>query len=440
MNKLMPVALLLCFCCMKPADAQNTGLYFPLTPKARLAIVTNIRQLLTDHYVFPDTARKMSEYLNQRFKAGVYNNTKDPVAFSDQLTRDLYSVYHDGHLLVQYNPGLSVQLANPTPQVENTSIPDRNREMNYGFKSVEILNGNIGYINLERFWADPVYGKETAKAAMKFVANTHALIIDLRANGGGSPETVAMLCGFFLPNKTHINDSYNRSENTTTEFWAIPDTTLKELTNMPLYILTGPRTFSAAEEFAYDLQSLKRATIIGETTGGGAHNTFERDASDGFVVSIPYGRAINFVTKTNWEGVGVKPDIKVSADRALETAEMKIFETMIANAKGESELYRLNWQLDLLKAINNPIVIDTTTLKKYAGVFGERVFSYQGDKLFYQRNGRPKFELEPMTPTIMKGKNNTYFKIEFVVDEKGNVNEVKVFYEDGRLEGAKRIW
>lgn len=432
------IVILICLCCLKQTQAQNAVGTFALTNKTRMAVVNNVCQLLVNNYVFPDTARIMSEYLNKRMKAGVYNNTKDPVVFSDQLTQDLYSIYHDGHLLIQYNPALALQLSNPPAQTNNAAESDRNREQNYGFRSVEILNGNIGYINLERFWADPVYGKETAGAAMKFVANTRALIIDLRTNGGGSPETVAMLCGFFLKDKTHINDSYNRSENTTTEFWATPDTTLKELTTIPLYILTGPRTFSAAEEFAYDLQSLKRATIIGERTGGGAHNTFERDASNGFVISIPYGRAINYVTKTNWEGVGVKPNIEVSAYKALETAEMKIFEQMVASAKSGSELFRLNWQLDLLKAINNPITIDTTTLKKYAGVFGDRVFTYADGKLFYQRTGRPKFELEPMTPNMMKGKGNTYFKIEFVLDADGKVKEVKAYYEDGRVEGARR--
>ncbi|MES2780636.1 MAG: S41 family peptidase [Bacteroidota bacterium] len=438
MTRNILIVILVCLGCIQQTGAQNTVATYTLTSKTRLEVVNVIRQLLMDHYVFPDTARIMSAYLNQRLKAGAYNNSKDPVVFSDALTRDLFSVYHDGHLLVQYNPAFALQLSNPTVPTNNTNELERNRELNYGFRSVEILNGNIGYINLERFWADPVYGKETAKAALKFVANTHAIIIDLRTNGGGSPETVAMLCGFFLKTQTHINSSYNRSENTTTEFWATPDSTLKELTNKPVYILTSQRTFSAAEEFAYDLQSLKRATIIGETTGGGAHNTFERDATNGFVISIPYGRAVNAVTKTNWEGVGVKPDIEVTAEKALEMAEIKIFEAMIAGAKSAEELYQLNWQLDLLKAINNPIVIDTTTLKKYAGVFGDRTFTYTNGKLYYQRTGRQKFELEPMTPTIMKGKNNTYFKIEFVTDAQGNVNEVKAYYEDVRVERAKR--
>jgi len=411
-----------------------------LTTKAKAEIVNRISGLLLDNYVYPDTARRMSNLLKQKQKDGAYRTITDPIAFSDALTADLYSVYHDRHLLVQYNPAFEAQLRNPVQATTATREDPlrRIREANFGLSKVEILNGNIGYIHLERFWADNVYGKETVKAALQFVRNTNALIIDVRTNGGGSPETVAMICSYFFDQKIHINDSYSRPGNTTTEFWSTPDSTLPELVDIPLYILTSNRTFSAAEEFAYDLQQLKRATIVGETTGGAAHNTFEQAAGHGFVLHTPYGRAINAVTHTNWEGAGVRPDIAINADLALETAEMKIFETLLNKTSDPAALFELNWQLDLLKAINHPITLDTLTLRKYAGVYGDRVFTYEDGKLFYQRTGRPKFELEAITPTLMKGKGNTFFKISFSVDDAGEVNEIKAYYQNRVVESAVR--
>lgn len=399
----------------------------------------NVSQLLLNNYVNQEIAIKMSSYIKQRQKDGAYNTITDPVAFSDLLSNDLYSIYHDGHLSVQYNPALE-QLLNTsaTESLINNDPPLRNIKANFGLTKVEVLNGNIGYLNLTHFWADKIYGKETVKAALKFVANTNALIIDLRTNGGGSPEAVTLICSYFFEKRIHINDTYSRPANATIEFWTIPDNTLSELTKMPLYILTSNKTFSAAEEFAYDLQCLKRATIIGETTGGGAHNTFERPAGNGFVIYIPYGKAVNAVTKTNWEKVGVKPDIEVSADKALETAEMKVFENLISNTIDKDELYELNWQFELLKAINNPITIDTAILEKYAGIYGERTFTYENGKLFYQRTGKPKFELEAMTTNIMKGKGNSYFKLEFVESKDGKVNQVNAFYQDNRTETSMR--
>lgn len=412
-----------------------------LNSKLRSTIVNNICQLLLDNYVFPETATKMSNCIKNKLKEGAYNKITDPVAFSDALTIDLYSVYHDGHMLVQYVPQENnlKQIVSATNSQENNEDPfKRIKQANFGLRKVEILSGNIGYINIDKFWADNVFGRETVKATLQFVSNANALIIDLRNCGGGSQETVNMICGYFLKKSTHINDMFDRAAKTTTEYWTKPDTSFTKMTEMPLYILTNNKTFSAAEEFCYDLQCIKRATIVGETTGGGAHGTFTQEAGFGFELSIPYSTAINPVTKTSWEKVGVKPEIEVPSDKALETAEIIIFDSLISKTKDASELFNLKWDLELLKTINSPTVIDSLTLKNYAGVYGERVFTFENGKLFYQRTGRPKFELEAMSPTIMKGKGNTYFKIEFFKNNLGKVDTVKAYYQDNRIEISTR--
>lgn len=411
-----------------------------MNSRSKAVVVNTISQLLLDNYVFPDTAVKMSRHILQQLKTGAYATITDPVDFSDALTNDLYSVYHDGHMLVRFVPPTDSPSSGGSTVLQATEEDPfkRIRQANFGLKKVEILDGNIGYIHIDRFWADTVYGKTTVKAALQFVANTHSLIIDVRDNGGGSQETVKLMCGYFLDKPTHINDMFDRTTNTTTAYWTQPDSTLPQLTTIPLYILTNNKTFSAAEEFCYDLQSIKRATIIGETTGGGAHGTFSRDAGYGFLLSIPYSTAINPVTKTSWEKIGVKPEIKVPSDRALETAEIAIIEQLVATTSDPAELFNMKWDLDLLKAVNHPLTLDTATLKAYAGVYGERTFTFENGKLYYQRTGRPQFELEAISPTLMKGKGNAYFKIEFVKNAIGEVDKVNVYYQDNRIESSDR--
>ena len=190
---------------------------------------------------------------------------------------------------------------------------------NCGFEKAELLERNIGYLKFD-FFGDPSVCGATATAAMGFLANAAALIIDLRENHGGDPAMVAYVASYLFDTRTHLNDLFRRSTNKTTEYWTKPELPGKKLGKTPVYVLTSSGTFSGGEEFVYDLKNLKRATIVGETTGGGAHPTGPHRVDDHFLIAVPGGRPINPVTKTDWEGTGVVPDVKVAADKALETA------------------------------------------------------------------------------------------------------------------------
>ena len=195
------------------------------------------------------------------------------------------------------------------------------RQINFGFEKIERLQGNIGYIDLRGF-SDPEAGVETVAAAMNFIGNTDALIFDLRQNGGGSPEMVALICSYLFGEKpVHLNSLYWRKGDKTDEFWTKASVAGKRYgETKDVYVLTSNRTFSGAEEFSYNLKNLKRATIIGETTGGGAHPGGMYRINDHFGAFVPIGRAISPITKTNWEGTGVEPDVKVPKELALKTA------------------------------------------------------------------------------------------------------------------------
>lgn len=304
----------------------------------RSAVVDFLLKELNETYVFPETAKKMESDIRGRLAGKEYDSITSGQAFAKKLTEDLQSVSHDKHLRVRFS-------ANPLPARTERREPTAaeidqnrwfNRRINYGFEKVERLNGNIGYIDLRGF-NDEQAGAETVAAAMSFLQNTEALIFDLRQNGGGNPAMIALISSYLFADKpVHLNDLYWRKENKTDEFWTKPESARIKFTNKDIYILTSNYTFSGAEEFSYNLKNLKRATIIGETTGGGAHPGGSVRLHDHFAAFIPIGRAINPISKTNWEGTGVEPDIKVPKEQALKLAYLMALKKSVDSIKDEN--------------------------------------------------------------------------------------------------------
>ncbi|HWQ31267.1 MAG TPA: serine hydrolase [Blastocatellia bacterium] len=315
------LSLILAFACSVPALSQGTSDQ-TLDAAARQRVIDGAIKALNDFYVFPETAKKMEAALRERMQRKEYDNITSPSAFASALTTHLQEVSHDKHLRVFYANG-DGPLHGPD---SDPGARQRYREMaarrNFSFEKVERLSGNIGYLDLRGF-EDPELAAETASAAMTFLANTDALIVDLRQNGGGDPAMVALLSSYLFDKRTHLNDIYSRPDNRTEEFWTKESVPGRKFGgDKPVYVLTSRRTFSGAEEFTYNLKNLKRATIIGEVTGGGAHPVQPHRLSDQFVIGVPFARAINPITKTNWEGTGVQPDIAVPAAQALKTAHL----------------------------------------------------------------------------------------------------------------------
>lgn len=323
------------------AFAQQTGAVPPpdmtIDQAARTQTIDNLSKELNEVYVFPETAKKMETDLRNRQKNGEYDKITSAQDFARKLTEDLQSVSKDKHLRVRFSKtALPVRRERDEPTPEEIA-EDQNfmRRVNYGFERVERLQGNIGYIDLRNFW-DPKTGAETVSAAMTFLANTDALIFDLRQNGGGDPEMVALISSYLFGEKpVHLNSLYWRKEDKTNEFWTKPNLANKKFEGREIYVLTSNRTFSGAEEFSYNLKNLKRATIVGETTGGGAHPGGMVRIADHFGVFIPSGRAINPITKTNWEGTGVEPDVKVPKEQAFKIAYLAALTKLSEKVKDE---------------------------------------------------------------------------------------------------------
>ena len=280
----------------------------PVEAAEREAVVAAAIAELDRAYVFPDVAAKMGADLGTRLKAGAYA-TADARELAAALTRDLQAVSHDKHVRV-------VLAADHAARMQKVVAPT-----NHGIGKYEVLPGNIGYLEVASFLGRGPGVEEAIATAMTALAKTDALIIDVRANGGGNPQTVAQLSSYLFERPTHLNSLYWRERDRTDEFWTRAQVEgLRFGQSKPVYVLTSAKTFSGAEEFSYNLKNLKRATLVGERTGGGAHPGGVRKLNDRFSIFVPTGRAISPVTGTNWEGTGVVPDVEVPAADALERA------------------------------------------------------------------------------------------------------------------------
>jgi C-terminal processing protease CtpA/Prc len=289
-----------------------------LTKKVKSETVANISASLKANYIYLDTAIKMGGFIQRQLKSGSYDTIQTPVILAARLTADLLSVYLDGHLSISYDPAFTTANGKTDTIMEKERMLRFRKRVNFGFDKAEILPGNIGYLKIGGFFEPDSAAKIMTLAAFRFVSNSESLIIDLRNNMGGDPRMVSFICGLFFNQKTHLNDLYSRKDKSTTAYWSIPDTFLRAFYMMPIYILTSKRTFSAGEELTYDLQTQKWAIIIGEITGGGAHPVLPFTVGNGFVANVPHARAINPITESDWELVGVKPDKDVPADQALD--------------------------------------------------------------------------------------------------------------------------
>lgn len=331
LRRFSPVAaLLLAVVVLGPAGAQPRPAPdadepdMTLTPAVRAEVVEAVLKHLNEKYVFPEVARKMDQSIRDRLARNEYDAVTGAKDFAKKLTEHLQAVSHDKHLRVRYSFRTvpKREQAAPTP-ADIEQMRKFAAARNFGFEKVERLEGNVGYIDLRGFMSADLAG-DTAAAAFAFLAHTDALVLDLRNNGGGDPAMVALLCSYLFPGTevVHLNDLYFRPQNETHQWWTLPYVPGKRYTDRPVYVLTSAHTFSAAEECTYNLKNLKRATIVGETTGGGAHPGGTERLGEHFMAFIPMGRAINPVSKTNWEGTGVSPDVTTTAALALKTAHL----------------------------------------------------------------------------------------------------------------------
>ncbi|MGI9107656.1 MAG: S41 family peptidase [Pyrinomonadaceae bacterium] len=319
----------------------------------RTEVIEGALKNLQEGYVFPEVAKAMEQNIRERVAKREYDQITGAKLLAQTLTKDLQAISRDKHLRVNYRaaamgegeslPGSSVRIvrrpeggggaspANGAP-VRRINRSPGEASGNLGLEKVETLEGNLGYLDFSMFDASDE-ANEKVSAAMNKLADTDALIIDLRRCRGGARNTITLLMSYFFDKSIHLSDAYDRLTGSTNESWSLSEVPGRRYGAKDVYILTSNFTFSAAEDISYTLKNLKRATLVGKTTGGGAHPVMGRRINEHFFVMVPFARYISPITKTNWEGTGVTPDVEVPAEHALKVAQLAALKKLSAQKK-----------------------------------------------------------------------------------------------------------
>lgn len=471
MKKVLFPCLLLLFFALNTANAQRRIQVMQADPhvkidkKAKSEVIENIARLLEKNYVDPDKGKEVAAHLRKQQAAKAYKALEQPNVFAAHVLQEMQQILQDVHLTLRYQPQrmggsafdrdeevtidegegdgeggepeviIEVGPGEGGPDFSRVS-PDVLAEMqsrNFGLSKVEILSGNIGYFRIDDFMAAGAGVDDQVASLMGFLQHTNALIIDIRNNPGGGPYVIQQICSYFFEKRTHLNSLYHRPSNTTQDFWTHEEVKGPKMVDKPIYVLISNFTGSAAEEFCYDLQAQKRATLVGETTVGGGHIVEAYGAGHGFELGVPNGKAINPITGTNWEKTGVKPDIEVPAQEALTKAHSEALRGIAEQAETPEEKQEILWSVARLEVEGKTINVDAKTLASYAGTYGPRVVTAAGNALFIQRAPGPKLQLVPMSENTFMYQDLDPFRLQFVV-ENGKTTGVKLLFPNGEEE------
>jgi hypothetical protein len=395
------------------------------SPPPPREVVGRAAKAIEDLYFDPAKGAAIAADLRKEAAAGQYDALTDPRDLATALSTRLRPLDH--HFNVSWRPGEAgpgpAPRMRPPPGAEGGPPPrpvydPATKRSNYGFRKVEMLPGGVGYVQLNQFVGFAGDGdgpKAAADAALTLLANADALIIDLRDNGGGSPAMVGYLVSAFTPKDAKIYNVFHSREGTEDEsppvFYANPRL------DTPVYILTSGRTGSAAEALPYTLQAAKRATIVGEATGGAANPGGPAPLGDGYAIFISRGSPVNPITRSNWEGAGVQPDVKVPAAEALDAAQVLALEAILAKADGPVA-NDSRWALEALKARTAP---PAYAKADYIGSFGDVDIAEENGKLVVKRGRRPAWALQPLGKDVFYAEVDPGRRVVFERDAAGKV-------------------
>ncbi|MBV8682274.1 MAG: S41 family peptidase [Caulobacteraceae bacterium] len=375
----------------------------PFGPAERAATLDRIAELIERNYVYKDKAQTIAAEVRAMKSDRELAAAPDEVMWATILTRRLQA--HDIHFNVSWSaaatPASNLAGAVPTdPKALERTLASEN----YGFAKVERLAGNIGYIQMSFFApfdrsltgdATPA-ARKAGEAALQLVSRSDAVIFDLRQNMGGSPDMIDLLLSAFLGDKpVLLNRFYQRQGDRTVDFTTLPNYAGPHLADQPVFVLISGATASGAEEFAYDVQTQKRGIVVGERSAGGANPGGVFDAGAGLQVFISTGAARNPVTGTNWEGVGVKPDVEAPADQALEQAHALALQAVLEKI-ASTDPTEARWTLERLEAQRTGARLTAQEEATYVGVFGDRTVRLEDGALVYRRDRRPPVRMIPL--------------------------------------------
>ena len=420
------------------ALAQQASAIAPATVDAK-AVVADVRRILNENYVLPDLRPKLDAALAKGLAAGRYK-VSDPSVLAQAINADLDAVAHDAHLGMHYQPDEAAKLAalpsgagadHHAPTAEEVRQAER---LNHGILQLKVLPGNVRYMETTGFFWAGDRTKEVYDNAMRFLKGGDAIIIDMRQNGGGSPEAVQYMISHFLQPNTPIVTFYMKG-NPAEPISSLGSLPAGRLTGKPLYVLTGGRSASAAEEFVGHVAGYKIGELVGETTAGAGYRNEFFPVAGGYVMSVSVGRAVLASTGKDWEKAGIAPTVKVEQDKALEMAQVRALQKLASTATGrDKEVYQAGAQV--LEARINPVPTALTPAQ-YAGVYGIRRITDEGGKLVFQRESGPKHELVAVSANEFAFVTDPIERVKFKVA--GNTaTELELIRSDGSRVVAAR--
>ena len=402
-------------------------------------VVADVRRILGANYVLSETRPKLDAALAAGLASGRYN-VADPGELARRINADLEAVAHDKHLGIEYDPAQHAELASQPPgsgaDDAGPSAEDIRRatRMNHGIASLKLLPGNIRAMEYNGFvWAGP----KTAEAldnAMRFLRDGDAVIVDLRRNGGGSPQAVQYLVSHFLEANKPIVTFHMRGDPAET-LSTLPTLPAGRMIGKPLYVLTSGATGSAAEEFTGHVAGYRLGELVGANTGGAGFRNTLVPIAGAYVLSVSVGRAVLASTGKDWEGVGIAPHAKVASDKALETAQARALRRLAASAPA-NEKRRLEAEAAVLEAQANPIKT-ALPLASYAGTYGERTVAAEGGGLTWRRGTGPKLEMVAVGPNEFTFADDPMTRVHFTVAANGATG-MRMVRGDGSIVEAQR--
>jgi Periplasmic protease len=432
------------------AFSQTSQTEKPLVVDAQMRqrLVEKVINELQTKYVAPEKTKAIESYLRKKLQSGAYDTIDNANAFASALTTDLRTAGRDLHLFVTYNPVLERALMSmpPAPSVDLQELPPsaegliEMRRANYGFRKVEIMRGNVGYLMLRGF-VDLNYSKDTAVAAMSFLANVDALIIDLRNNPGGFMNLETFLASYFYGvDPVELLSRYHREGDVTVREWTLRDVPGKRLQHVDLYILTSRETSSAGEGFSFILQQRKRAKVIGEKTSGAGYGNKEMPIGNGFVFYVSIFRQFDPRTGRGWQDVGVEPDLPVKSEQALSVAHLEAVKNLEVKATASGRKQQLSWLAGLLQLeAYGARPVPASLLESYAGKYdgGKIVVSLEQGQLYFLGASGVRRKLFALADDIFLIEDSSVppedqARVRFVKSSEGLVTELQLMIADGR--------
>ena len=401
-----------------PLTSQPAPQPVPSAPSAQSldsrAVVAEVRRIIAERYVLPERRPALDAALAQGLATGRYDVT-DPALLAERINADLETAVQDRHLGLMYSPQQAAMLASGggRPQPDNAAAAARARAANHGVSELRVLPGNIRYLAYDGFMWNGAESAAAIDTAMRFLSGGDAVIIDLRRNGGGSPEAVQYLISHFLPPDRPLVTFYMNGQPDPDRLSTLAELPAGRMVGKPLYVLISDRTGSAAEEFTGHVGGYRIGELIGQTTAGAGFRNDLVPIAGGFVLSVSVGRAVLASTGRDWEAVGHSPTTEVQPAQALLVAQLHALRGLAQSAT-PPERSRLEAMATVLAAQIQPVAT-ALPLAAYTGVFGERTVSLEDGRLALQRSGGPRLAMIPIGPNAFAFEGDPAARVEFAV-------------------------